>query len=445
MAHATTDVVPLTQQLIRNRCVNDGTVESGEELRNADLLQAYLEGGGLEVQRFTSAPGRASLVARIEGSDPDAPSLCLLGHTDVVPVNEARWERDPFGGELVDGYLWGRGAIDMFNVTASMVVAARRLADAGFRPTGTLIIAAVADEEAGGTYGAEHLAVNEADAVRCDYLITESGGFPLPTPTGIRLPYLAEEKGPMWATLRLTGTPGHGSMPFRADNALVKGAEVVRRLSAYRPPTRLDDAWRGFVEGLGVPEELAGPLLQEEGFVDAISFLPMGISKMAYSCTHTTITPTMLQSGSKLNIIPEEVEIGLDIRTLPGDGPEQVREMIDSALGDLAGEVALHFARPDDVATASPAQSPLVDAMGRAAQQFYEGASLLPMRMVGTTDARHFRRRFNTAAYGFGIFSPATSLDEIATMAHGDNERIDVESLEMAVTLWECLVADFLG
>jgi acetylornithine deacetylase/succinyl-diaminopimelate desuccinylase-like protein len=119
--------------------------------------------------------------------------------------------------------------------------------------------------------------------------------------------------------------------------------------------------------------------------------------------------------------------------------------MIDTALGDMAGEITLHFHRPDDTATESPAQSPLVDAMGRAAQQFYEGATLLPMRMVGTTDARHFRRQFDTAAYGFGIFSERTSLDQIATMAHGDDERIDVESLEMAVTLWETLVEDFLG
>jgi acetylornithine deacetylase/succinyl-diaminopimelate desuccinylase-like protein len=173
--------------------------------------------------------------------------------------------------------------------------------------------------------------------------------------------------------------------------------------------------------------------------------LPLGISKMAYSCTHTTITPTLLQAGSKLNIIPEEVEIGLDIRTLPGDGVEQVLEMIGAALGDLIDEVDVHFHRPDDVATASPAESPLVDAMGRAVQQFYAGTTLLPMRMVGTTDARHFRRRFGTAAYGFGIFSEKTSLDDMATMGHGDNERVDVASLEMAVTLWESIVTDFLA
>src|SRR6476659_1900526 len=128
MAHETADVVALTQQLIRNRCVNDGDIASGDELRNADLLQGYLEGGGLDVERYHAAPGRTSLVARIEGRDPDAPTLCLLGHTDVVPVNADRWEHDPFGGELIDGYVWGRGAIDMFNVTASMVVATRRLA-----------------------------------------------------------------------------------------------------------------------------------------------------------------------------------------------------------------------------------------------------------------------------------------------------------------------------
>src|SRR5262245_39654799 len=123
MEQPTSDVAALTQQLIRNACVNDGSIESGEEVRNADLLRGYLEGAGLDVAAYEAAPGRTSLVARIEGTDPTAPSLCLMGHTDVVPVNAPRWENDPFGGEIIDGVLWGRGAIDMFNVTASMAVA----------------------------------------------------------------------------------------------------------------------------------------------------------------------------------------------------------------------------------------------------------------------------------------------------------------------------------
>lgn len=440
----TSDVVALTQQLIRNACVNDGRAESGEEVRNADVLMTYIEGSGLDTETYDSAPGRRSLVVRIEGSDRDAPSLCLLGHTDVVPVNESRWARDPFGGEIVDGVLWGRGAIDMFNLTASMAVAVRRLADSGFRPRGDLLYIAVADEEAGGAYGAEHLATQEADAVRCDFLITESGGFPLPTPNGVRLPYLREEKGPLWARLVVTGTPGHGSMPYGTDNALLKASEIVGRLGRYHPPTRLDDAWRSFVHGLGIPEELAGPLLTEDGFAESLSFLPPGIARMAYSCTHTTITPTMLNSGSKTNIIPEQAEIALDIRVLPGDGETTVRQMLADALGDAAEGVEIHFHDADAVATSSPIDSPLVDAMHRVSQRFYEGCELVPMRMVGSTDARHFRQLLGTAAYGFGMWSQRLSLDEIATMGHGDDERIDLESLELSVELWDALVRDFL-
>jgi acetylornithine deacetylase/succinyl-diaminopimelate desuccinylase-like protein len=441
----TSDVVALTQQLIRNACVNDGQPDSGEETRNADVIRTYVEGGGLEVEQFESRADPSSLVVRIEGTDPDAPSLCLMGHTDVVPVNAARWREDPFGGEIVDGVLWGRGAVDMFNLTASMAVAVRRLAESGFRPRGTLLYAAVADEEAGGVYGAEHLALHEADAVRCDYLVTESGGFPLQTPSGVRLPYLREEKGPMWAKLTVSGAPGHGSMPYGTDNALVKAAEVVGRINRYRPPTRLDDAWKAFVHGLGIPEELAGPLLREEGFHDALQLLPAGIAKIAYSCTHTTMTPTMLDSGSKTNIIPEEATIALDIRVLPGDDEATVRAMIADALGDAAEGVEVAFDRGTDVATVSPAESPLLDSMRRVAGRFYEGAELVPMRMVGSTDARHFRRIFGTAAYGFGMWSDRLGLDEIAKMGHGDDERIDLESLEMSVDLWDALVRDFLG
>ena len=166
MADMVSEVIDLLQGLIRNACVNDGTRESGGETRSVDLLSSYLEGGGAEMQRYEPTAGRASLVARIEGSDPEAPSLLLMGHTDVVPVNPDRWQRDPFGGELVDGVVWGRGAVDMLNETSSMAVAFRRLADEGFKPKGTLAYLAVADEEALGTWGAEWLLDNQRDAVK---------------------------------------------------------------------------------------------------------------------------------------------------------------------------------------------------------------------------------------------------------------------------------------
>ena len=194
-----------------------------------------------------------------------------------------------------------------------------------------------------------------------------------------------------------------------------------------------------------MPTELAGPLLQEEGFESAIELLPLGISKMAYSCTHTTITPTVCETGHNTNVIPDEVTIKLDVRVLPGDGPDEVRAMIADALRDLAGEAEVTFPHPDDVATASPASSALVDSMQRVASGFYPGSTLLPMRMVGTTDARHFRRHLGTAAYGFGLFSQRIGLDDLATMGHGDNERVDVDSLEMCTDFWEGLARDFLG
>jgi acetylornithine deacetylase/succinyl-diaminopimelate desuccinylase-like protein len=437
------EVTELVQQLIRNRCVNDGASDSGQEARNAELLESYLEGPGIETQRCTSAPGRSSLIARIEGTDPEAPTLCLLGHTDVVPVNEARWDNDPFAGEVIDGWLWGRGAIDMFNLTGSMAVAMKQLSRSGFRPRGTLIFAAVADEEAGGHYGAEHLVEHETDAVRCDYVITESGGFPLDTPGGLKLPALAEERGLMWSRLRVRGAPSHGSMPYGADNALIKAAEIVRRVSDYRPIARIDDTWRTFVEGFGLPADVAAPLLRAEGFDEAIALLPPGMARMAYSCTHTTIAPTMMQAGSKINIIPESVAIDLDIRTLPGDGRDEIEAMLRTAIGDLIDDVDIEIGR-DDLATASPIDTPLWDAMARVASGVYEGATLLPMRMVGATDARHFRRGLGAAAYGFGLFSRNMNVELLASMGHGDNERVDLESLDLCLQLWDALARDFL-
>ncbi|MDQ6854236.1 MAG: M20/M25/M40 family metallo-hydrolase, partial [Actinomycetota bacterium] len=183
----------LLRDLIRNQCVNDGRVESGQESKSVDLLGGYLEGAGLDLERYEPQPGRSSLVARIEGSDPNAPSLLLMGHTDVVPVNPDGWSRDPFGAEIVDGFIWGRGAVDMLNETATMALAFRRLADSGFKPRGTLTYLAVADEEALGTWGAKWLVENERDAVYADYVLTESGGFQLPTPEGPRLPVMADE------------------------------------------------------------------------------------------------------------------------------------------------------------------------------------------------------------------------------------------------------------
>ena len=250
MTDPSAEVTDLLQHLIRNACVNDGTRGSGARSAARTCWQATSTARVSTSERYEPAPGRSSLVARLEGSDPDAPTLLLMGHTDVVPVNADRWRHDPFGGELVDGEVWGRGAIDMLNLTASMAVAMRPLAAAGFRPAGTLVYLAVADEEALGTWGADHLTRRETDAVRADYVITESGGIPVAGGDGgLRLPVMVGEKGSCWCTLRVSGTPGHASLPYATDNALVTAARVVAapgRLPPATPAstTRGGGSWR---------------------------------------------------------------------------------------------------------------------------------------------------------------------------------------------------------
>ena len=440
----TAEVTDLLQQLIRNACVNDGTLASGGEARSVDLLASYLEGSGLDLERYEPEPGRASLVTRIEGRDPDAPALLLMGHTDVVPVNPDGWDRDPFGGELVDGVVWGRGAVDMLNLTASMAVATRHLADGSFRPRGTLVYLAVADEEALGTYGAEWLVDHERDAVSADYVVTESGGIPIPSPTGPKLPVIVAEKGTYWCTLRVRGTPGHGSQPLRTDNALVKAAEAVRRIATYRPETRIHDTWRRFVEGMDFPSDLSTPFLTAEGFVEMCEALPMiGLARQAHACTHTTFAPTVVRGGTKVNVIPDLVDFDVDIRTLPGDTGPEVEAMLREAMGDLAGDVEI-INRSNDLSTESPVETPLWESLQRVASQLHPGARNVPYMTVGATDARFFRR-LGVTAYGFGLFSNRITFDEFSSMFHGDNEKVDQESLRLSTELWQAVASDLLG
>jgi acetylornithine deacetylase/succinyl-diaminopimelate desuccinylase-like protein len=426
--------------------VNDGSIDSGGESRNADLLQTYLEGSGLDLQRFEPVAGRASLVGRIEGSDPTAPSLLLMGHTDVVPANTDRWREDPFGGELIDGEVWGRGAVDMLNLTSSMAVAIRRLLTDGFRPRGTLVYLAVADEEALGTQGAKWLTENEPDAVRTDFVVTEFGGVRLPLPsTGrAKVPVMVAEKGSYWCTLRVTGTPSHASMPLRTDNALVKAAEVIRRLSEYRPETRLEDVWRGFVAAAELPAEMREVLLDPvkvDQFVEASP--DIGLARLMHAATHTTFAPTVIKGGTKTNIIPDTVELQVDVRTLPGVAGVDARAMLEEALGDLADSVEI-VAQSDDRSSASPMDTPLWESLTRVTGELVPDVDPVPFLLVGATDARFFRR-IGATAYGYGLLSDRIAFPEFMTMFHGDNERVDIESLRLSTELWMGLVKDLLG
>jgi acetylornithine deacetylase/succinyl-diaminopimelate desuccinylase-like protein len=424
--------------------VNDGTDSSGQERRSADLLENYLEGTGVDMETFEPVPGRASLVAKIEGSDPAAPSLTLLGHTDVVPANADDWRHDPFGGELIDGEVWGRGAIDMLNLTATMATGLRHLARSGFRPAGDLTYVAVADEEALGTHGARWLCEHAPDTVNSDYVITESGGFPMGGADGTpRLPVIIGEKGTFWCRLTVKGTPGHASQPLRTDNALVKAAEVVRRVDRYRPRAQLHEAWTRFIDGVGFPPELTAPLLDPDRIDAFCDELPLvGLARQAHACTHTTVAPTIMQAGTKINVIPDRVELQLDIRSLPGWETGDVRVMLEEIIGDLIEDVDIEF-ESEQPSTSSPIDTPLWDALERVSRLFYPGARTVPYLTVGATDAR-FHRDLGAVAYGFGLHSEAIGFEQYGAMFHGIDERVDVESLRLSTEMWIALAHDFL-
>lgn len=439
------EATDLLQQLIRNRCVNDGTVSSGQEHRNAELIEGYLEGSGVDMETYEPEPGRTSLVARIRGTDPSAPSLALLGHTDVVPATAEDWSHDPFGGELIDGTVWGRGAVDMLNLTATMATGIRHLALSGFRPRGDLTYIAVADEEAFGAIGTKWLCTHAADDVRTDYVITESGGFPMGGADGTpRLPVIVGEKGSYRCVLTVRGTPGHGSQPLRTDNALVKAAELVRRIDEYRPRAELHEAWTRFIEGIGFPPELSGPLLDPDridAFCDELPLL--GLARQAHAATHTTLAPTVMRAGSAINVIPDRVELEVDVRALPGWDAADVRAMLEEVAGDLADAVDIHIGS-GEAATTSPIDTPLWDALERVSRVFYPGARTVPFLTVGATDAR-FTRTLGSVSYGFGLHSRAISFEDYGVMFHGVDERVDVESLRLSTEMWMALAQDFLG
>ena len=434
----------LLQSLIRNECVNDGTPDSGREDRNARLLEDYLEGSGIGIEQFESRPGRGSVVARIEGSDPDAPTLCLMGHTDVVPVNPDGWSRDPFGGEIVDGEVWGRGAIDMLNITASMAVAFRRLAQSGWRPKGTLIYFGVADEEAGGMWGAEWMCDHHWDAIRSDYVLTEIGGWGSTGADGVRRVVVnTGEKGIAWRRLTVRGTPSHGSMPFGADNALVKAAEVVRRLAQYRPEAKLGEAWRAQIDHMAIPDDVKAALLDPARIWETIEHLPPDLARTAHACTHTTFSPNVVHGGQKTNTIPDRIDIELDIRTMPGTTVADVDGHLHAALGELAHEVEVSPLQQFDPSE-SPRGNPLWDALASATQVAYPGSELMPGLIVGGTDARFFRMQ-GAVAYGAGLYSPDITLEKFGTRFHGNDERIDIESLGLSTDFWIHIAREICG
>jgi acetylornithine deacetylase/succinyl-diaminopimelate desuccinylase-like protein len=322
----------------------------------------------------------------------------------------------------------------MLNLTASMAVVFRHLVASGKRYPGDIVYFAVADEEAGGSHGAGRLLDEQWDALRCDYVLTEFGGIPLHSPKGTSILVTTAEKGLSWRRLTVKGSPGHGSMPYGSDNALVKAAEVVRRLSAYAPRPQLDELWAARVAAMGLPDGLTQALLDPGRLREALAGLPAELAANAHACSHTTFSPNVVAGGVKTNVIPDRVVVEVDIRTLPGETKADVDAHLAAALGELAGQVGVEIIQ-ESRSTASPIGNPLWHALTASMGSAYPEATIIPSIVTGGTDARFFRDR-GIVAYGAGLLSAEVDTNEFFRRFHGNDERIDVASLRLTVELW---------
>ena len=439
----TAEAVPLLQQLIRNRCVNDGTPEGGHEHRSVTTLQEFF---GVEGEIFEKVPGRQSLIYRIPGTDPGAPSLGLSPHLDVVPVEESGWTQNPFGAEIVDGYMFGRGAVDMLNVTAAMAVAARPYIRGEMEPRGDLLFVGLADEEAGGALGAMPLVQERWDDVAVDYMLTEVAYPHVSYAREPAVPVATGEKGAFWSLLRASGTPGHGSAPFQSDNALQKMITAVHGIFSEPMPVMITHEWAEFVSSLDLDDDLKQALVDPDGIDDALEAFAVDdplFARYAHAVTHLTISPNMLDAGVKANVIASKAQANVDIRALPGTDRAFVDSHLFKAMGSARDDIEIESIQ-DFEATSSGIGNPLWEAIADTVEEIEGHRRLLPTIMNVATDARFWRKR-GTVAYGVGLYDGRMDFSEMLALFHGHDERVSVESVSRTTEMYRQIFARFLG
>jgi acetylornithine deacetylase/succinyl-diaminopimelate desuccinylase-like protein len=450
MATETNHIEEATQllvSLVQNKCINP----PGNEMKSIKTIEKYLTDRNIPCQIFesTSDGSRGNLIAEMKGSG-EKPSLMFgPSHVDVVPIgNESAWEVDPFSGIIKDEYVWGRGTLDMLFIVATQVQTFVRLSEEGFKPRGDLRLCIVADEEAGGDYGAEWLMKNQPDFMRVDYAISEAGGIPL-TPSRVLL--TIGEKGAAWKRVSFKGTPQHGSMPYKSDNAVLKAAIAADRLAKYTPPVRLEYL-RMMSEGLGLNFftrlMLSNSLLLPLAIRSATKQNPV-MGRLLHALSRMTISPNVLHGGLKTNVVPGEAYIDVDIRILPNQDDEYIEKHLRKAMGSLGQEAEI--GKPPDmpgfftsVGTASDPDSEIIPYMKKAVSEYYPEVEFVPLVMPGATDMRYLREE-GTQAYGFSLFPPGSPLNTMATLPHGPNERVSLKTIECTFKSYYTLAKEFLG
>jgi acetylornithine deacetylase/succinyl-diaminopimelate desuccinylase-like protein len=427
----------LLRDLIRFNTVNP----PGNERPAQEYLSDYLTDAGFECELLGAEPERPNLVARLRGASPGL-TLCYLGHVDTVLADPAEWTRDPWSGELAEGCVWGRGAIDMKSQLAAEIAAAAGLARAGWRPAnGELLIVALVDEETGGALGAEWITREHPDRVRCDMLLNEGAGSVFEYAGTRHYGVCCAEKGVFRFTVTTAGVAAHASMPKLGENALLKLAPLLQRLGARQPSYELTAEPRAFLRALGEDPEDPGGALARLCAADprlAVMFEPL---------LGVTFAPTMIGASEKINVIPSRAVLKVDCRVPPGLGEAEVGRAIAEVLGsetDSDPPFEIEFTERI-VGNRSPFDSPLMDAISEWVSAHDPGARTVPTILPGFTDSRHFRAAFpECVAYGFFPQRHQT-LPETMALMHAADERIDVRDLVFATEFFRDLALSVLS
>ncbi len=417
------EVTALLRELLRLDTVNP----PGNETRAAELLRGYLERHGVECSLHARVPERANLVARIPGRDPAAPRLLFLSHTDTVLADPAEWSVDPWSGELRDGQIWGRGALDMKGQVAASAVTLATLAREGFEPTGDLVFAATADEEVGEDFGLSWLCTEHPETVRATWCVNEGGGDRIEL--GGKALYLCatSEKATSPFRLRVSGRSGHASMPAVGDNALVKAARLIDRLERIETEITLLPETRAFLKAV------LGDVPAPAAVLARLSKLGARPGAMVEPMLRATVSPTQIAASDKQNVIPGSCEVVCDCRLLPGESQSRVEAAIREALGE--GDYELEWLEHVG-GSRSAFDTPLRDALESFIARADPGAVLVPTLLAGFTDSHYLREAFGTVAYGF---FPMRSMaaDLAASLVHSADERVPVDDLELGT---RCLI-----
>ncbi|GAB4307592.1 MAG: M20/M25/M40 family metallo-hydrolase [Promethearchaeota archaeon] len=414
----------------------------GNETPAAEFLADLAAREGFQPELHEKAPGRGNLVFRWGGTDPDAPSVCVGGHLDTVPADPDEWERDPWGADVVDGFVWGRGALDCKNTVVGQFMALALLKREGFRPRGDVVFVAEADEEQLGRCGAAYLVRELFPVVKADFAVNEGGGVLVPFGKTPQYTIQTSEKGCMWTKVRVRGTAGHGSVQTTSrTNALLKLVEVIERIDRARKPVVVTDWYREMVAGLQLPG-LVKRLLTSKRLLPltlklaARAFGPVA-EEFVGSLVRNTFNPTVVKASEKENVVPSSAEVVYDVRVLPGFDREDVtREFLRMVGPDLEDQVEL-VPVESSVATGSPAATTCYRRIEETLQELHPGCTTLPFFLSGATDNRFFRER-GIPAYGFVPYVPDDDLpfEEYGKLIHGKDERISVANLMRGVAFF---------